>query len=639
MTYFKLMMKVAAVCTMVGVIALSLAAQAVQQQDVIQLEEKLKYASFEEKIKLINRFFRENLEKRPGLSLQYAREALRLAEESGGPAEIAAAFKNIGSWFYVTTQYKEALEYYLNALDFESKLENKQFVANVLTNIGMVYWRLGQLKTAEGYHRQALEMRKDNGYSHREMGGTLINLGLVMHDQGRYNDALTFFRRAGVLFKKGGHKRQTAAVYNNIGTAYFKMKQYPQAHENYSQAQAIYAEIGHQWGIANSYVNFAELYNEKNETRQAQLFLDKAKKLANKYDFRDILSDIYLGNSRLYKSNGSFKEALEFHEKYLEIYKGLNEEDIVKLKGVLQTSFNDRQKDNRINLLLQRQKNERLVIYSLVIAMVLILILLVVLYSRIREHKRLENERVRAAKLDTVRLLSGGIAHDFNNLLAVISGNLELAIMESSWNDGTRTYLDQARGAASSAASLAKKFLTLSEQGFGFRENVILSTFLRETIRSTIDKSGSPVDLRLQLPGELGIVEGDVFQLRRALENLIQNALESIAYPGNGEEGGKLEVSAVVLELEHEIVASLEAGTFAAITIKDNGEGIHPENIPRIFDPYFSTREDVTRKGLGMGLAVAQAVVKGHGGAITVASQPGQGSVFTVYLPVSGYPR
>lgn len=633
MIFFKRIIAViAAICVFIP----PLAAQTTAQPDVTQLEEKLKTASLKEKIQLLDAFSEENIEKRPKLSLYYNREALRVAQEAGDPFYIATAIKNIGNWFYVTTQYTEALKHYLKALEYEPQLENKRFVANVLTNIGMVYWRLNQLKEAEKYQLRAVELRKKIGYSSREMGTTLINLGMVLHHQGRFDEALDYYRMAGDLLEKDGRKRQLAAVYNNIGELHLKTKAYSRALENFGLALKIYESLGHKWGVANSKRNFGEVYIEMKNYGQARRYFESALEHAKIPGFRTILMDSYIGLSTLYKAQGDFKKSLEYHEKYVKIHDRLDDEEKTKLKGVLKAAFDDRQKDNRIKLLLQKQKNERLVIYSLVAAVLAILIILAVLLSRTREHKRLEHERVRAAKLETVQLLSGGIAHDFNNLLAVLNGNLEMAVMETRPEAGIRKYLDQAEIAAHSAASLAKKFLTISNSGFGNLEKIEVGKFVRDTVQHTLDKIGGPVDLRFHIPGEPGMVEGDVTQLRRALENLVHNAVESIGSSETGDEDGWLEVHATVRKVANGDVPALAVGNYAVISFKDNGEGILPGNLPRIFDPYFSTREDFSRKGLGMGLALAQSVVKRHDGAITVASQPGEGSVFTIYLPLSG---
>lgn len=617
------------------VFTLPLTAQAVLQPDVVQLEEKLKTASLKEKIQLMNAFSQKNIETRPGLSLQYARQALKLAREGGDPADIVMATKNIGNWFYVTNQFKDALEYYLNTLAYEPQLENKRFIANVLTNIGMVYWKMNRYEKAEAFHRRALALREKTGYSDYEMGTTLNNLGLVLYPQGRGDEALVYFRKAVEIFKRSGSQRGLASVYNNIGDLYYSQKDYPRSLGNYDRALPVYEKVGLRWGIANANKNIGKVYLDMGDLARAEAHYERSLEISEKDSFNYLLTDLYKSVSGLYKKKGELRKALEFHEKYMKKHDYIFREKFGQQMSVLQARFDDRQKDARISLLLQKQETERMLIYTLVIAVVLILVVLAALVTRYRARKRLENERVRAAKLETVSLLAGGIAHDFNNLLAIIVGNLEMTIMETSPTAGTRKYLAQAEKATSAATTLAEKFMTISSSGFGYREKVKLATFIRDTVRFTVEKIGKPVDLRLQIPLDLGIVDGDVIQLKRVLENLTVNALDSIDAIGKSNGDGVLEVSAESLDLEDDGIASLPKGRYSAITFNDNGEGISPENLTRIFDPYFSTRDDVTRKGLGMGLAVAQSVVKRHGGTITVSSQPGEGSSFTLYLPIS----
>jgi PAS domain S-box-containing protein len=245
----------------------------------------------------------------------------------------------------------------------------------------------------------------------------------------------------------------------------------------------------------------------------------------------------------------------------------------------------------------------------------------------ITESKRLEDERIKAAKLETTTLLAGGLAHDFNNLLGVILGNIELAKMELSPEDEAFTYLSRMETSTRSAVELAHAFNTISEKEFQTRERVPIAAALREAAEAVLKESPSHVRHRLDIPTNLPAVECDIGQIKRSFGNILRNGLEAM------KSGGLLEVTACELELESD-EGHLKAGRYISLAVTDNGEGITEENLSRIFDPYFSTRGDVHRRGLGTGLTVARSIIQRHHGNVTVSSTAGKGTTVHIYLPV-----
>ncbi len=237
-----------------------------------------------------------------------------------------------------------------------------------------------------------------------------------------------------------------------------------------------------------------------------------------------------------------------------------------------------------------------------------------------------EQQMARSEHLQSLGVLAGGIAHDFNNLLTGIAGNLSLAELETGSSHACQRSITEALQAATRAKTLTQQLLTFAKGGHPLRETASVSRILRETSRFALAGSTSACDLKIQKG--LWNAYIDSAQISQVIENLIINAAQSMP------DGGHIEVIAdnVTLGSEAaELGLSLDPGRFVRIAVKDEGEGIPPEKISKIFDPYFTTKAD----GSGLGLAICFSVLTRHGGDISVKSRSGKGTVFTLYIPAS----
>ncbi len=241
----------------------------------------------------------------------------------------------------------------------------------------------------------------------------------------------------------------------------------------------------------------------------------------------------------------------------------------------------------------------------------------------ITTRKKMEEEIVRSQKLESVGVLAGGIAHDFNNLLTAILGNISLAKILMSPGDKAYERLNDAETASLRAKDLTQRLLTFSTGGAPVRETISAGEVVRDSVRLAC--SGSAVKCEIIIPDELCLVEADEGQLHQAFNNIVINAVQAMP------KGGKISVKCDNVFLGSGEVPPLERGEYVRIGITDEGIGIPEEHIGRIFDPYFTTRE----KGKGLGLATAYSIVKNHDGHITVKSEIGRGTTFSIYLPAS----
>lgn len=230
-------------------------------------------------------------------------------------------------------------------------------------------------------------------------------------------------------------------------------------------------------------------------------------------------------------------------------------------------------------------------------------------------------EMIRSSKLESIGLLAGGIAHDFNNLLLIISGNLSLAKMESAEDSSSMALLSEAEKAAERAAELAKQLLTFAKGGAPRRRPVRLARVLKETVKFNLH--GSKSDGEVLCDDDLWPVMIDEGQIVQALSNLIINAKEAMP------QGGTIRVRARNQSLRDGEVGSLRGGEYVCIRVSDEGVGIPPEVMDKIFDPYYTTKPH----GTGLGLLTAYSIFRKHEGLISVESEPGVGTSFDIYLP------
>lgn len=236
------------------------------------------------------------------------------------------------------------------------------------------------------------------------------------------------------------------------------------------------------------------------------------------------------------------------------------------------------------------------------------------------ERKQMERERLRLAKLEAVGVLAGGIAHDFNNVLMGVLGNISLASMASSASEAHER-LVAAEAACGQAQSLAQHLLTFAKGGAPVKKPQNLKEIVQGVTKMAL--SGSQSRVELFLPDQLWYVEVDRSQMEQVFSNLFINADQAMPT------GGLIQVEAENLEVTAGSRLPLAPGKYVMVTLKDQGIGISPELLERIFDPYFTTKQ----KGSGLGLATTLSIVTQHGGYIMVDSQLGRGATFRLYLP------
>lgn len=238
----------------------------------------------------------------------------------------------------------------------------------------------------------------------------------------------------------------------------------------------------------------------------------------------------------------------------------------------------------------------------------------------------LEAENLRAKKIEAIAILAGGMAHDFNNLLQVILGYVSLARMNAEPGSKTESLLAIAEGASDSARELGVRLLTFAKGGEAFMKPVEPGPIIRKCVEDELTPA-MLIRTTIDIPDNLPRVLLDVDKISQVFSHLVVNAHEAMP------QGGALHVLAAPVSLSTTNSLGIPPGNYLHILFEDSGIGIPPENLPKVFDPYFTTKEMGCQKGMGLGLALCHSIIKHHQGHIHAESKPGEGTKIHIYLP------
>lgn len=241
----------------------------------------------------------------------------------------------------------------------------------------------------------------------------------------------------------------------------------------------------------------------------------------------------------------------------------------------------------------------------------------------ITDRKKAEEAVRNSQRLESLGVLAGGIAHDFNNLLSGIFGNLDLALESIDNKEMVTAYLEKSMCALTRSKALTQQLLTFSSGGDPRKSSISLVSLINESCSFAM--SGSSIGYSTSICDDLYNIDADPNQISQVLNNLLLNARQAMS------EKGTIRLDANNIYLTENQVPQLTEGYYVKLSITDEGTGIPEEIIPKVFDPFFSTKPS----GSGLGLATCHSIISRHKGGISIKSFKGKGTEITVYLPAS----
>jgi signal transduction histidine kinase len=574
---------------------------------------------------------------------KYCVDAQKLYKESGNQKGLAQTLQMLGTLYWRMGDFPKALDYANKSAEIYGKLDNRKGMAVLDSLIAMIYTSQGQYEKALEYSfkaKQGYEALDDkNG-----IAMALNNIGRDYRRSGNYEEALKYLKQASGIFREMNSKRSYSYTLNNIGEVYDALKDFRQAQDYFSRSLKIKEEIKDQMGIAYTLINSGRTYRKLGQYKKAIQSLLRALKIASEINIKSEIRNANKELAETFEALKDYPKALLYHKKYKEINDSIFNEKNSKKIAELQTHYETEKKEKEIALLKKDKELQQLdllkqrnLINSLLI--VSLLIFLLALYTRYRlkmkaaralrkeieDRKRVETELLKSQKLEAVGILAGGIAHDFNNLLTVIIGNLTLAAEEV--YDNTNAAVKKLKAAEKTslqAAELSQKLITFSRGGWIFPQKLTLSAVLMSTTEYYPEIK--PLVQYLSIPPGLNPIYGDERQLRQVIYNILKNSDEAMTEPKE-----------ITIQAENTFLDEnnnfLKEGHYVKISITDNGCGIPQDQLGKIFLPYFSTKDDVSQKGRGLGLAICYSITRKHNGHIYIRSEAAKGTTVELYLP------
>ncbi|RKY55880.1 MAG: hypothetical protein DRP89_02420, partial [Candidatus Neomarinimicrobiota bacterium] len=248
--------------------------------------------------------------------------------------------------------------------------------------------------------------------------------------------------------------------------------------------------------------------------------------------------------------------------------------------------------------------------------------------NREKERKHLEEQLRQSQKIESIGNLAGGIAHDFNNLLTIILGYSQLLLGRLDKNTPIYRNIKKIQKAGEKAASLTRQLLAFSRKQVLEPKVLDLNTIVTDVEKMLGRLIGEDIKMNTVLEPELEHVKIDKGQIEQVIMNLVVNARDAMS------DGGKITVRTENVDIDKElskVIPEALPGRFVRLSIEDTGVGIDKAIINQIFEPFFTTKK--VGVGTGLGLSVVYGIIKQHGGWINVYSEPGQGTIFKIYLP------
>jgi PAS domain S-box-containing protein len=244
--------------------------------------------------------------------------------------------------------------------------------------------------------------------------------------------------------------------------------------------------------------------------------------------------------------------------------------------------------------------------------------------KRVQEEKEKLNQQIlQSHKMESIGILAGGIAHDFNNILGVIAGNVSHALSKLTPEDELFEILSEVEEGSAQSEKLIQQLLTFAKGGAPIKKAADINPKIQETAKFVT--SGANSRCEFNLSKDLLRVDVDEGQLNQVVNNIVINANHSMP------KGGVIKIGTENIEMRGESIIPLPDGEYVKITVEDQGHGIPVDEISKIFDPFYTTKE----KGSGLGLSTSYSIIKRHGGHINVYSEINKGTVFSIYLPAT----
>lgn len=608
----------------------------------------------------------------PDNGLNYAEEALKLADHLRYDNGKAQAYSNKGLNLTSKADYVGALENHFKALSIQEKLGNKLNVAVCYSNIGVVYNNQPNLEKAQEYYMKALEAFKELNFD-RGFATTSGNLGLLFYAKEEYGNALNYFNEALSFAQKNNDSAAMATCIGNMGNVYLAQKDYGKALEFDLRALNINEKVGDIVGSGIGMGNVGEVYykiatesntgildslfngDEKKAIELSKSYLTRSLEIFRQIGFLNGIQEVNKYLINVYERTGDYKNALIAAREHIAIKDSIFNEESSNRIAALEARRIEELKQKEIEIQkLQIQKAERDQ-WFLIAALIALVIIIGILYFLFRG-KKISNEKLEKTlsdlkatqqqlvvqeKLASLGALTAGVAHEIQNPLNFVNNFSELSadlireLDEETDEDSRKEILSDIKSNLTKigqhgkrADAIVKNMLLHARTDSGTKQLTDINKLCDEAVGFSFHATQAKYknfSCKIQkhftdtIP-QVSIIPGDI---SRVILNMLTNAFYSM-YMKKSESGN----AEYLPELK--IYTSADAERIV-ISITDNGGGIPDSVKKKLFEPFFTTKP--ANEGTGLGLSISYDIIKAHGGEIKLETS--SGTTFVIELPVT----
>ena len=582
-------------------------------------------------------------------SLIYYRKAYDEYIKLEDHQEIGSCALNLGNIYYELANFGEAYYFYMHSLNAYERDGDRMGIARMENNLGTVAHEMGKLQEAEKHYSKAYEIYQDLG-SVPDQCRSLNNIGLILYDRQVFDSALVYFNEAIELLDPGSvesYKEQyiLSGLYNNIALAYSDLGEYEMSLSYLQKGLDLAREINDLYNIGSVYTNIGSIYGKLNLQDSALFYLHRALRIGKDMGFRHLELETYDELAKLHAGIGSYASAYNWLLRYDTVYKNLFNENQSEQIARLRARYEQEIKDREIEQLHSESQVQRMLnkvfIGFIVVIIVLVIIITVNLRSKKNANLMLAERNLQISNAVTKlsesekelqrlnkskdRIFSV-VAHDLRNPVAAVTGFSELLYenFEEFPAETQKEYILQILQGTQRIQNLLENLLIWARaqmQAIKYEpEEIKVKGVVDECVRELkANLDHKKVSCQVKIDRKC-VVFADKAMLHTVFRNLIMNAIK-FSFPS-----GKIWIN------------SSNDSEFCSVTVSDEGIGIQPEIQDKLFDAnaVVSTPGTTGESGSGLGLVICKEFLDKNRGEITVESESGNGSSFTVRLPKTG---
>lgn len=572
----------------------------------------------------------------------YYKKTVRIMQDQQDTSKLAVVLGALGGVFYSQRQTDSAIYYYFKTKDIQESIGDLNSLSYTLNSIGNVYHNsFEDYEKALTYFQQAYEIRKKEG-TEKEVSSSEQYLADILNDLGRKDTAIILYHKVLAYNKKMDKRFDVAGIHNNLGRFYFEIDQFEQSLAYYDSALQFFTALQSHIYISKIYMNMAQSFQYLERFEEALAACDSNLYHARQAKAIEMIRSAYRTQYEVLEAKMDYKEALEAHKQYFIYEDSLLKQDNNQLLEELEAKYKNQelQQNNEIQKL-EIEQERQLRIQILLGSLLLILMVGggLGLFSVRQRSQRIntqmelqlkETEAQSLRELNTIKSrFFSNISHEFRTPLTLILGPLrELA--EGNVTGNPSTYFQMMRRNGERLLQLINQLLDLSKLESGKLSLQLKSGDILGFIRGIAGSFESLAESKqirfhiLQTQGHLNALF-DHDKLEKILNNLLANAFKFTP------EGGDVTFTCRIEEANSD--KFLKASHSLEIMIQDNGIGMTEEQLTHIFERFYRVENDAY-EGSGIGLALMKELVDLHQGEISVSSEPGQGSLFVIRLPI-----